>query len=319
MRHALPVLAQYSDRRSTFPAAPTVLPALAWTAAAIGIVGQIAYPLGNSATRTMLTGVTVVAFFAAMVAASCNTAGVRRTLAVVAVSCGFAWCVELVGVQTGLPFGRYSYTGTLAPTVAGVPVIVPMAWTAMGLAALALGRRLAPGPTRYRVLPLTTVSLANRIRLRLGGGTLDEFLDVVLLPPRVPIALVGGGALASWDLFLDPQMVGAGNWYWHSPQWTIPGIGGIPASNFAGWLVVSVLLVGLLDRVLPADPPIFEPERPFGGSTAATVAATVYLWTYGSELLAWIAFFHRVSVAAVGGVVMGAFALPYARALWLSR
>ena len=35
--------------------------------------------------------------------------------------------VERVGTQTGLPFGRYAYTGALQPQVAHVPVIVPLA------------------------------------------------------------------------------------------------------------------------------------------------------------------------------------------------
>ncbi len=35
---------------------------------------------------------------------------------------------ELVGVHTGLPFGRYAYTNTLAPVVFGVPPAIAFAW-----------------------------------------------------------------------------------------------------------------------------------------------------------------------------------------------
>ena len=35
---------------------------------------------------------------------------------------------ELAGVHTGLPFGRYVYTETLAPAVFGVPVVIAFAW-----------------------------------------------------------------------------------------------------------------------------------------------------------------------------------------------
>jgi putative membrane protein len=276
-----PVVAGINARRAVVAPVRSACPTIGWIAAVAGIVGQIAYPLGDAATRTVLTGGTVTAFFVAMVAAACSSVGVRRGLAAAAVGCGLAWGVELVGLRTGLPFGRYSYTGSLRPTLGGVPAIVPLAWTALGLASLSLGRRLVRG--------------------------------------RLTVALVGGGALASWDLFLDPQMVADGHWRWHSPQWTIPGVPGIPVSNFAGWLVVAVLLIGILDRVLPANQPVCGRSRPFGGSTADGVTATVYLWTYGSEVLAGIAFFHRPSVAVVGGVVMGAFAIPYARALRAGR
>jgi putative membrane protein len=35
---------------------------------------------------------------------------------------------ELAGVHTGLPFGRYAYTNTLAPSLLGVPIAIAFAW-----------------------------------------------------------------------------------------------------------------------------------------------------------------------------------------------
>jgi len=35
---------------------------------------------------------------------------------------------ELIGVRTGYPFGGYSYTGTLAPSLFGVPLAIACAW-----------------------------------------------------------------------------------------------------------------------------------------------------------------------------------------------
>lgn len=50
--------------------------------------------------------------------------------------------VELLGSKTGIPFGVYSYQGAPGPTVAGVPLIVPLGWFALVLSAhvLAGGR-----------------------------------------------------------------------------------------------------------------------------------------------------------------------------------
>ena len=47
-------------------------------------------------------------------------------------------------------------------------------------------------------------------------------------------------------------------------------------------------------------------------------AAALYLWAYGSSVLAHVVFFGRPGSALVGGLVMGAVALPFARAVWTS-
>lgn len=39
-----------------------------------------------------------------------------------------AWLIELIGVRTGIPFGRYSYTGVLFPDLFGVPLAIGCAW-----------------------------------------------------------------------------------------------------------------------------------------------------------------------------------------------
>lgn len=41
---------------------------------------------------------------------------------------GIGFLFEVLGVWTGFPFGRYVYTGTLAPSLFGVPVAIACAW-----------------------------------------------------------------------------------------------------------------------------------------------------------------------------------------------
>lgn len=50
--------------------------------------------------------------------------------------------IELLGSRSGFPFGHYSYASAPPPTLLGVPLIVPLGWFGMVLAAhgLALGR-----------------------------------------------------------------------------------------------------------------------------------------------------------------------------------
>ena len=124
--------------------------------------------------------------------------GRRWALGLVVVTAGGGLAAEAVGVRTGVPFGDYSYAGTLGPQVLDVPVVVPLAWTMMAYPVLLAARRL----TR-----------------RCGG----------------PLSSAASGWPA-WDVFLDPQMVADGHWPWADPTPSLPGVHGVPLTNYAGWL-----------------------------------------------------------------------------------
>ena len=118
---------------------------------------------------------------------------------------------------------------------------------------------------------------------------------------RVAVAAL---ALAAWDLFLDPQMVDAGHWTWADPVPGLPGVPTVPLTNYAGWVAVAVLLMALLSRVVPVEP-LAADAVPYG----------LYLWTYGSSVLAHLAFFGLPASAAWGAAGMGLVAVPLALAL----
>lgn len=101
-------------------------------------------------------------------------------------------------------------------------------------------------------------------------------------------------ALCAWDLFLDPRMVRDGYWSWEAGG----SYEGIPASNFAGWLVTGGLLFGVWSAL--------PDER----ARAGDGALALYLWTWASETLANAVVWRRPRVALVGGAAMGAFAVP---------
>jgi uncharacterized membrane protein len=246
------------------PSGTPLARALPWLLTGAAVLLQIVYPLTAGAVRTEITVASVLVFCAAAVSDAARVHGARGAATLVAVAGGGGLLVEAVGVRTGLPFGTYAYTGDLGPSLLGVPVVVPLAWTMMAWPALVVGRTLAR---------------------------------------RLPVALVGGVALAAWDLFLDPQMVDAGHWTWAHPDPALPLVPGVPLTNYTGWLLVAVVIVGTLDRTLAAH------ARPSGP------AAALYLWTYGSSVLAHVVFFDRPGSALMGGVVMGAVALPFALAL----
>ena len=249
-----------------------LLRALPWVLAATTIAAQIAWPLTSGTTRDLLTVATVVLFFLTSASHALLTRGAAWTAGWFVTSAGIGFLAELAGTRTGLPFGSYDYADTLGPTVAGVPAVIPLAWAMMSYPALLAARRLSSGP---------------------------------LLTP-----VVAAVALASWDLFLDPQMVAEGHWTWNVEGPTLPGITAIPAQNFVGWLLVSLVIMLVLDRL---------PRRRTDGAEGDGVPAVMYLWTYVSSILLNAVFLGRPAVAAWGGVVMGLVAVPYAYALWTGR
>ena len=231
---------------------------LPWIAAAVGIAAQIAYPLSSGSTLDAVTLLSVAAFFVAVTAGLGRAAGFRPVLLATAFVLVAGWGVEALGVHTGIPFGRYEYTEYAA----------------------ALGGSLASVPL---VVPFAWAGMAP---------------VAVLVGRRLghPV-LAGAGLLTAWDLFLDPQMVAAGRWHWLDASPALPGIPGVPLTNYLGWLLVSALLVAVLHKLLPA--------------AHSGVIDLVLYWTYASQVLAAAAFFHRPMVALIGGVAMGCLVVPY--------
>jgi len=257
------------------------------TALAAGVVlTQVTYPLLAGDALRAATVTAVVLFAATSLTHAAVTHGVRAAGTLLVVAGGLGLLAETVGVRTGVPFGSYSYADTLGPRLLGVPVVVPLAWMMMAYPCLLLGRRLAPAGR----------SVGAR---------------------RRRVAVLGGLTLAAWDLYLDPQMVEAGHWTWRFPDPALPGVPGVPLTNYAGWVVVAIVLVAALDRTfgrtlgrgidrtlgrgIHADG---EPDR----STQATterVPAALLAWTWLGSGLANLAFFGRPAVAAYGLVAMG--------------
>jgi uncharacterized membrane protein len=231
-----------------------------WSLSAAVVALEIPYPLVHGHARDVLTVVTVVVFAAASFTYA-SVNGRRELVALVGAGL-IGFTAEVVGVHTGVPFGDYRYTGGLGPTAGSVPVAVALAWVMMARPAATVAARVARG--------------------------------------RWQRVVAGAVALASWDVFLDPQMVDAHHWRWHRPGPHLPGISDVPLTNFGGWLLVSIVVMLLLvarnaSGVDPAD------DRPM---------VALWVWTWLSSTLANVAFFHRPAVAAWGFVAMGLVGIP---------
>jgi uncharacterized membrane protein len=238
---------------------------LPWALLGVLVLVQIGYPLASGRVRAALTVATVLLGYVLSVSHAISRSR-RAALALVGTATLGGFAVEAIGVHTGFPFGTYDYSGQLGPKLLGVPLIIPLAWTWMAWPAW-----------------LAAVRLTERRAL------------------RICLAALG---LATWDLFLDPQMVAEGYWTWHSPIPALPGVPGIPIGNYLGWLGFAILLMAALsvaggskiDNPQPGDAPILA----------------LWLWTYASSVLAHAVFLGLPASAGWGGVLMGAVVLPLA-------
>jgi putative membrane protein len=232
-------------------------------------------------------------FFVTLIVAALAVASVSFTAigsgwprAVIAAAAAFALglAAEWAGTRTGFPFGAYRYTGLLRPAAGTVPLVVPLAWAAMGLPGYAVGAAIAR-------------SRAGRI-------------------------VAGAVALTAWDLFLDPQMIRNGFWRWaHTGPYQ-----DVPLSNFAGWLLVSAVLMAVFDVILGAAPrrtapraagPDQRDRHPQPGQITENHPGLVATYTVMAVMEAVgfaVIFPHGRAVAVAGALGMGIpAALAWAR------
>jgi uncharacterized membrane protein len=234
--------------------------------AAAGVLGEVGYPLVHGAPRATLTAGTVLVLCAAVLAHAVATRDRRTAAALFGVFAVGGWLVEVVAVGTGVPFGAYRYGGSLGPAALGVPLLIGPAWC------------MAAWPAY-----LAAARLARR---------------------RAPRVLLAAAALAAWDLFLDPQMVAEGHWTWLHPTPALPGVPGVPLTNYAGWLLTATVLMAAFEALASA-----------GKGSRDAVPLALYLWMYGSSVLAHAAFFALPGSALWGGLGMGLVAVPLAISL----
>ncbi|GAA3826229.1 hypothetical protein GCM10022226_53720 [Sphaerisporangium flaviroseum] len=265
------------------------------------VAAQVASGLEPRPVR--LTSVVVLLLAAAAVAFAAADHGLPRAATAFAATAAVGYAAEWIGIRTGVPFGEYRYTDVLWPRLGGVPLIVALAWGGMGLAAHAVARAVA-GPRTTPGAAFTspgTKARAVAARPEAAPGQAARRFDSTLR--RV---VAGAPALTAWDLFLDPQMIRLGLWTWADPG----PYRGVPISNFAGWLVVSMLVMALIDKVLT------RPAR--GPVPKGTGLVTIYTVMAVMETLGFAAVFDPpdLLVAAVGGTCMGVFVLLAWRRRW---
>ena len=191
---------------------------LPWALTAVLVLTAIAYPLTDGAARNAVSWAIVLLGATLSVVHAALSRGTRTGLGVLGLVAVTAVAFEAIGLATGFPYGTYSYSDDLGPTLLGVPFLVPLAWLMMAWPSWLLGSLLTRG-------------------VRPGWRR----------PARVVTA---AAVFAAWDVVLDPQMVQAGYWTWAHPSPGLPGIDTVPLTNLAGWLLAGLVLMALLDLLV---------------------------------------------------------------------
>jgi len=165
---------------------------------------------------TMVLRPYVFAFLAVFLVAGAVDLGWRRALGFAGCVWPVAWVAEFSSTRTGIPFGLYTYTQFTRGRelfLADVPVMDSLSFTFLAYASFCLAR----------------VALAGRA------------------PSRPVTAVVAGALMMALDVVIDPLAVRGDRWFlgnlFFYPE---PGVYfGVPLSNFAGWVIVGTIGVGL--------------------------------------------------------------------------
>jgi uncharacterized membrane protein len=187
--------------------------AVCWLLAVIGISRDMRLPINErwaTSGLLVLEGCIAILWVAEMYAW-------RRSIAFALIVLLLAFAVEFIGVTTGLPFGRYHYTGALIPRVLDrVPAPITCAWLMIVLGSLVAARAYMTRARRG-----VTVIIA---------AVLATGLDACLEPTAFHVK-----SYWLWDQ--------SGPYY------------GVPTGNFVGWFVAAIVIIACAAFLLWRETP----------------------------------------------------------------
>lgn len=127
----------------------------------------------------------------------------RRVIGGIALVAGYAYLIEYIGVQTGVPYGAFSYGVILGPMIGGIPIALPLLFIPLVLNA-------------YLVCLLV---LNTRARW-------------IVVASAIP-------TLVLMDVVLDPAAVALG--FWGFPNGGV--FYDVPLSNYLGWVLSAIVSI----------------------------------------------------------------------------
>jgi len=141
--------------------------------------------------------------------------GFKNAVLFLAITSGIGFLAEVLGTNSGIPFGKYYYTDFLGEKFLGVPVVVPLVWF---------------------VISYLSYSIVARSSRKFSGSS-----GKVSLIAKV--ALLSAFGAVSWDFMIDPMFSAYKYWVWTGQFLPLPELDGIPLTNFLGWFVLVAVMV----------------------------------------------------------------------------
>ena len=247
--------------------------ALAGVAAVVTVLANILWAIFSGSTRDVLTIVGVLAFSMASGLHAYIALGSARLVKFVSLALATTFIIEIIGVKTGIPFGTYEYDpARLGPTLLQVPLLIPFAWFMM-------------------LYPAWLV--------------VND-----LVKAKIPAVLLSSLLMATWDLYLDPQMVNEGYWTWFASG--VPSKE-IPISNFLGWFITAALIFTLVSRF------VGEPKSEVSKIVPYSLLLWIWLGSFLVNVVTIPPFLGDPKTAWSGFIGMGLVLLPWAWRTWRQR
>ena len=136
-------------------------------------------------------------------------------LVLVGLMCLYTYAIEIIGVATGMPYGEFAYGVELGPMLFGVPLALPLFF-----------------------IPLVANAYLLTLLVFPSWSSIRYF--------RIFMALI---FVLGIDFVLDPAAVAIGFWSYDGGGWYY----GVPASNYAGWVLSGTIVLVLLDFAIDLE------------------------------------------------------------------
>ena len=246
---------------------------LSAVAGIVTVLANILWALFSGSTRDALTIIGVLAFSIASALHAYQAYGKQRLTKFVSIALVTTVIAEIIGVKTGIPFGTYEYDANrLGPTIFAVPLLIPFAW--------------------FMMLYPCWLVVSDLVKTKIPAIALSSLL------------------MATWDLYLDPQMVNEGYWTWFDSGTPTKEI---PISNFVGWFVTALIIFTLISWL------VGSPKSKVSNVVPYALMMWVWLGSFLVNVVPVSPFFGQPQVAWSGFIGMGLVLLPWVWLTWRRR
>lgn len=236
----------------------------------------------------------VFAFFAAYLVAAVTHLGWRKTIYFTFAGYLLSFLSEFFSINTGFPYGWYYYieaTKNKELWIAGVPFFDSLSYVFLAYCSYSAAL-LVVSPVkawRWDFVTLETRSIRKSFSVLLLGSLFQVFLDIII----DPVALQGH----RWFL---GQIYGYRETGYHF---------GVPFSNYAGWWLVSAVMIFALQRI--------DIRLDKGGEKLAGVRSFPFRALFGPLLYLSVLIFDLAMTLIIGENLMAMtgifiFTLPVA-------